>query len=204
MLFGHLRPSIRCCSGQNCSYLPLSRPSQTGLSHKQPACTPSLPDDSQQRSPTSCFLTPSGCACGLQTSLPDEADNLISWDEPQTYNGEAVKGQVFGRPHASLADSTWARSMLGPTQVTEQQDVVEAEAGALLCTAALPAPLFWYELSERDICLDRRREVCRGMIRLLRLNHFPTGSFLATIWMSINTVVHTCSVLTHLHLQYAL
>ncbi len=78
------------------------------------------------------------CACGLQTSQPNEADNLISWDEPQIYNGDLVKSQVFGRPHASLANSNWARSMLGPAQVAEQQDIVEAEAGALLCTAALP------------------------------------------------------------------
>jgi hypothetical protein len=99
-----------------------------------------LPDDSQQHSPTSCPFTPSGCACGLQTSRPNEADNLISWDEPQTYNGDTVKSQVFGRPHASLADSIWARSMLGPAQLAEQQDMVEAEAGALLCTAVLFSP----------------------------------------------------------------
>ncbi len=110
------------------------------LSHKEPACTASLPDDSQQLSRTSCFLTPLGCACGLQTSQPDEADNLISWDEPQTHNGDTVKGQVFGRPHVSLADSSQARSMSGPAQLPEQQGVIEAEAGALLCTAALSHP----------------------------------------------------------------
>ena len=113
---------------------------QTGLSHKEAACTASPPDDSQQRSPTSCPFTPLGCACGLQTSQPNEADNLISWDEPQTYYGDAVKGQVFGQPHAALANSAWGRSMSGPAQVAEQQDVVEAEAGALLCTAALLSP----------------------------------------------------------------
>lgn len=118
----------------------LLRPPHTGLSHKEPACTASLLDDSQQHSPTPCPFTPSGCACGLQTSQPNEADNLISWDEPQTYNGDTVKRQVFGRPHASLADSIWARSMLGPAQVAEQQDMVEAEAGALLCTAVLFSP----------------------------------------------------------------
>ncbi|KAL0053350.1 hypothetical protein WJX82_004617 [Trebouxia sp. C0006] len=58
--------------------------------------------------PTSAWL-PSPLATAAQTSQPNEADNLISWDEPQIYNGDLVKSQVFGRPHASLANSNWAR-----------------------------------------------------------------------------------------------
>ena len=155
--FWPLRPSIRCCCGPNCSYLPLSGPSQTGLSHKQRARTASLQDDSHQcppENPPSNLTSRSGCICGLQASQHKDADNLISWDEPQTYNGDAVKSQMSGRPQASLANSIWARSMLGPAQLPEQQDVIEAEAGALFCIAALspppprPKPI-WCGLSER-------------------------------------------------------
>lgn len=79
--------------------------------------------------PTSAWL-PSPLATAAQASQHKDLDNLISWDEPQTYNGDAVKSQMSGRPQASLANSIWARSMLGPAQLPEQQDVIEAEAGS--------------------------------------------------------------------------
>ncbi|DBA79221.1 TPA: hypothetical protein ACH3X1_009036 [Trebouxia sp. C0004] len=101
----------------------ISGPQESSGSPRQ-ACGYEVPG------PTSAWL-PTPLATAAQTSQPNEADNLISWDEPQTCNGDAVKSQVFGWPHASLANSAWARSMLGPAQVTEQQGVVEAKAGSL-------------------------------------------------------------------------
>ncbi|DBA93115.1 TPA: hypothetical protein ACH3X2_003431 [Trebouxia sp. C0005] len=76
--------------------------------------------------PRSAWL-PSPLATAAQTPQPNEADHLISWEEPQTYNRDADKSQVSGRPQASLANSFWARSI--PAQVAKQQNVVKAEAG---------------------------------------------------------------------------